>query len=144
MPFYQNNELGSICKPAELGKKNNRETYFIIFPENYFIYITDFMELGTSCEAAGHATTQVIPNILQNPKVYYRIHKSPPQIPVLSQKNPIHTTPSYLSNIHINIIHLCLFLSSDLFLFGFPTNILYAFLFSLFMPHALSISSSLF
>jgi hypothetical protein len=38
---------------------------------------------------------------------------------------------------------LCLDLPSGLFLSGFPTNILYAVLFSPFVLHALPISSSL-
>jgi hypothetical protein len=61
---------------------------------------------------------------------------------VLSQINPVHITPSYLPKILILYTHLRLGLLSGLFPFGFPTNMLHAFLFSLFMLHALPISSS--
>ncbi|PNF30001.1 hypothetical protein B7P43_G06209 [Cryptotermes secundus] len=41
-------------------------------------------------------------------------------VPILSHIKPVNTIPSYLSNIHFNIVHP-----------PFPTNILYAFLVSL-------------
>jgi hypothetical protein len=83
------------------------------------------MELSPCWEA-----TQELPNILWKPKVHYRVHKSPPLVPIPSQINPIHTIPSYLRSILILFTHLRLVLPSRLFPSGFPTNILYAFLFS--------------
>jgi hypothetical protein len=58
------------------------------------------MELSPSWEAASCAATQEIPSNLWNRKVHYRVHKSPPLVPI----NSVHTTPSYLSKIHFNII----------------------------------------
>jgi hypothetical protein len=104
---------------------------------------TNSVELNTSREAASCEATRKFPNILWNPKVYYRVHKSPQLIPILSQINSVHTNPSYLSEIHFNDIHLPLNLPSGLFPFGFPTNIIYAFLCSQFVLHVLTISSPL-
>jgi hypothetical protein len=63
------------------------------------------MELSPSWEAATCAATQEYPKILRNTKVHYRVHKSPPLVPIVSQINPVHTILSYLSKIHIIIIH---------------------------------------
>jgi hypothetical protein len=57
------------------------------------------------------------------------VHKSPPLIPILSQIDPVHTIPSYLRISLILSTHLHLGLPGGLFPSGFPTNILYAFLF---------------
>jgi hypothetical protein len=88
------------------------------------------VELSPSWETASCAATQELPRIVWIPNVHYRVHKSPPLVPALSQINPIHTILSYLSKIHFNIVHPCLGLPNGLFPSRFPTNILYAFLFS--------------
>jgi hypothetical protein len=62
-------------------------------------------ELSPSHKAASCAATQELPSILRNLKVRYRVHKSPSLVPVLSQINSVHITPSYLSKIRLNIIH---------------------------------------
>jgi hypothetical protein len=63
------------------------------------------MELSSSWESANCAATQELPSILWNPKVQYRVKKSPPLVSILSYINPVHTIPSYHSNINFNIVH---------------------------------------
>jgi hypothetical protein len=93
--------------------------------------LTTFMELSPSWETSSYTATQELPNILWNLKVQYHIHRSPQQVLILSQINPVHTSPSYLRYILILSTHLHFGLPSGLHPSGFPTNILHAFLFSL-------------
>jgi hypothetical protein len=88
------------------------------------------MQLKISSEAASCAATHEFSNITCNPNVHYRAHDSPPPVPILSQIDPVHTTPSYLRSSLILSTYIRLGLPSGLFPSGFPTKPLYSLLFS--------------
>jgi hypothetical protein len=61
------------------------------------------MEHSSSWEVNRSSVSQEIPCILWNLGGHYRIHNSPPPVPVLNQIDPIHA-PSHFSKNYFNII----------------------------------------
>jgi hypothetical protein len=75
------------------------------------------MGIIPSREAAGCAATQELLSMLWSPKFLYRIHKSPPLVPMLNQINPLHITTSYPSKTNSNVIYSLTPLSSYYYFF---------------------------
>jgi hypothetical protein len=93
---------------------------------NIFIILTSLLtysiEQSPSWVANRFPASQEIPCILWNPKVYYRIHKCPPPVPIPSQIDPVHTPTTSWRSILILSSHLRLGLQSGLFPSGFQTK----------------------
>jgi hypothetical protein len=51
------------------------------------------MEHSPSWEADSPSAIEEITELLQNLKVHYHVHNSPPLIPILSQMHVVHTFP---------------------------------------------------
>jgi len=62
------------------------------------------MKQSPSGKANRFSASQELPRILGNSKAHYRIHNSPPPLPILSQLDPVHTPTPYFLKIYRNII----------------------------------------
>jgi hypothetical protein len=64
----------------------------------------NYLEESPSSEANRFPASEEISRIFWNPKVHYRIYKSPPPVPMMSQIDPVSASASHFSEIHFNII----------------------------------------
>jgi hypothetical protein len=93
----------SILISIWLGPTLSGKIYSVLdwaFPTEAAEFLTKSMELSPSWEAATCAPSQEFLNILWYPKIHYYVHKSAPPVHVLSQINPVHSTPPCRCNIH--------------------------------------------
>ena len=93
----------AIAQEIVSGKGLRRVTYVNKTINTYLL--TYSIVRSPSWEANCFATSQEIPRISRNPKIYSRTHKRPPPVSIPDQPNPVHIPTSHILEIHPNIIH---------------------------------------
>jgi len=66
-------------------------------------YLFTYSTEQSRWEANRFSASQEIPHLLWNPKVHYRIHKCPPNVPILSQPDTVHNPAFNFLKIQFNI-----------------------------------------
>jgi len=89
--------------------------------------LTHSMEQSPSWKANQFSASEKTSCILWNQKVHCRVYKCPPPVPIPSQLDPGHASPSHFLKIMLILSsHLHLGLPTGFFPSGFPTKTLYA------------------
>lgn len=103
----------------------------ILFHKSHFVHCETVKLHGPECFLRSwQVLNQDIPCILWNPKVHYFMQKNLPLVHILSHMDPVHALRSRFFKKHFNMFPPMPSCTSGLFPSGFPTRILYAFLFS--------------
>ena len=68
------------------------------------VELTNPTQQSPSLEASTSSASQEMSCILWNPKVHYRVHNSPPHVPILSQINPVHPLATDFLMINFNVV----------------------------------------
>jgi hypothetical protein len=102
---------------------------FCIWKLSNKLWTTDAYKVRINCTAQSPSSEQLLRR-LRHPKVHCRIHKNRPQVPFTTQMKPVRTLIEYWRSSLILFSYPRLGLPCGLLTFGFPANILNAFLVS--------------
>jgi len=76
-----------------------------VFPTQRIYLFRDILTITTnSMEHSPSLRSSEVPRTLSKPEVHFRIHKSPPPVPIQGYINPIPTTTTNILKKHFNII----------------------------------------
>jgi hypothetical protein len=91
-------EHWSNSSELQRGHTQSKSTLFLTKKVNQ--PTNQHLKKNSSWEANSHSAS----HLLWNPKIHYRVYRSQPLVPILSQMHPAHIFPPYFPKIHSNII----------------------------------------
>jgi len=97
-------ERGSRCKEQCVRNPNHRQLHGHQLAYWKINFVMHSMERSTFREDYSRSASQEIPSLRCNPKVHYRLQRSPPLVPILNQTHPVHNFPPYFPNMNCNIV----------------------------------------